>query len=480
MGVERGGRRHRVVGKTGCMHVLFASAEFAPLARVGGLAAAAAGLVAELRTQGVDVDIAIPDYFALPLNDERVFDLNVPEWAGPASARQGIAAGLGEVILIDVPGIRRPHPYVAPDGTGYFDNDRRFFAFSAAIAALAAQLRPDVLHLNDWHTSAALGLLTEPVPSVLTIHTLGYQGHTNTGWLKVLTRSPEAFEYGGSCNPLVGGIRLADLVITVSPTYAREALDPATSAGIHEVLASRGDRFVGIRNGIDDGEWNPATDRQLPATFDVRDTDGKLASKRAVQAELGLDPTDDALVVVVSRLVDQKGIDLALPATSLLDALPGQFAVLGDGADYLVGALHTAAQANPGRVGFRQGYDEGLAHRLFAGGDLFLMPSRFEPCGLAQMQAMRYGTLPVVTDVGGLHDTVTDIDAFPKAGTGVVSRQVSAAGVVDGLHRGVRAWTNAARRKAMRTRGMTADWSWRVPAQQHLDWYVQIAGTAVR
>ena len=462
------------------MHVVFATAEFAPLVRVGGLAAAAAGLVAELRRQGVTVDVVLPDYFGTELTDERAFDLDVPEWAAPAVARRGTVAGVGELILIDVPGIRRPHPYVQPDGEGFADNDERFFAFSAGVAAVVRQVQPDVVHLNDWHTATTLAHLDPQVPSVLTIHTLGYQGWTNTGWLKAFPSHPGAFLHEGSCNPLVGAIRLADVVITVSPTYAREALDPATSAGVHELLAARGDRFVGIRNGIDVLEWNPAADPRLPEPFNAANTAGKLASKRAVQAELGLPAADVALVTVVTRLVDQKGLDLAIPAFEMVATMPAQVAILGDGARDLVDALHAVASHHPEYVGFRQGYDEVLAHRLFAGGDIFLMPSRFEPCGLAQMQAMQYGALPMVTDVGGLHDTVIDIDAAPRAGTGVIAHSVTSEGVVDALHRAVRAWGSPARRTAMRKRGMTTDWSWSAPAREHIAWYEEIHNRAAR
>src|SRR4249920_862492 len=206
--------------------VLFASAEFAPLARVGGLAAAAAGLVAELRRQGVDVCVALPDYFATPMPDQRVIALDVPEWAGPASARTGTLDGIGPITLIDAHGIAKSHPYLQPDGLGWHDNDRRFMAFSAALAAYSRIVAPDVLHLNDWHTCAALAHLAELPPTMLTIHTLGYQGRTNPGWLKTLPNHAGAFEQWGDCNPLLGGIRLADVVVAVSPHYAAEITTP--------------------------------------------------------------------------------------------------------------------------------------------------------------------------------------------------------------------------------------------------------------
>ena len=192
---------------------------------------------------------------------------------------------------------------------------------------------------------------------------------------------------------------------------------------------------------------------------------------------MGLPDDDAALVVMVSRLVEQKGVDLVLPALDLLGGLPAQLALLGDGDQDLADVLEFAAVQEPGRFAFRQGFDDRLAHLLFAGGDLLLMPSRFEPCGLAQMQAMRYGTVPVVTDVGGLHDTVIDADAQPDDGTGFVARRPTAVAVVDALHRGVRAHASRPRRLAMQRRGMTTDWSWRGPAEEHLQHYRQLTST---
>jgi len=259
--------------------VLFATAEFAPLARVGGLAAAAAGLVAELRRQGIDVEVVLPDYYDTPLEKETVRPLlDVPEWAGPAIARTGIAAGVGEITLVNAFGIVKSHPYLQPDGSGWPDNDRRFMAYSAALASLTRSVAPDVLHLNDWHTCAALGHLDIAPPTMLTIHTLGYQGRTNPGWLMTLPRHTEAFEQWGDCNPLLGGIRLADVVVTVSPHYAEEIATPEGGFTLDGPLRERGDRLVGILNGIDDEEWNPETDRHLEVTYSAADVSAATGS----------------------------------------------------------------------------------------------------------------------------------------------------------------------------------------------------------
>jgi len=456
--------------------VLFATAEFAPLARVGGLAAAAAGLVAELRRQGVDVQVVLPDYFETPLKKETVRRLDVPEWAGPATARTGIAAGVGEITLINAFGVVKSHPYLQPDGSGWPDNDRRFMAFSAALAALTTVVKPDVLHLNDWHTCAALGHLDTLPPTMLTIHTLGYQGRTNPGWLMTLPRHTEAFEQWGDCNPLLGGIRLADVVVAVSPNYAAEITTPEGGFGLDGPLRDRGDRLVGILNGIDTDEWDPQTDRHLEATYSPSEVAAKGLTRGKLLARFGLVDGGGPLLTMVTRLADQKGVDLLVPVTPFLDRLGATLIVLGDGEQRLAEAMQTAAAAHPQQVAFVRGYVEQLAHELFGGADVFVMPSRFEPCGLAQMQSMRYGTLPLVTDVGGLHDTVVDVDDAPAKGTGIVVPQASSVALMDGVHRMVKAYSQQRRRSAMQRRGMAIDWSWKRPAAAHVAWYRRLIG----
>ncbi len=458
----------------GKLKVLFASAEFAPLARVGGLAAAAAGLVAELRRHDVDVQVVIPDYFGTTLKGESVQQLAVPEWAGPASARTGTLAGIGEITLVDAFGIRKSHPYLQPDGSGWPDNDRRFMAFSAALAALTEVAAPDVLHLNDWHTCASLGHLAVAPPTMLTIHTLGYQGRTNPGWLKTLPHHVGAFEQWGDCNPLLGGIRLADVVVAVSPNYAYEITTPEGGFGLDGPLRERGDRLVGILNGIDADEWDPQTDPHLPVNYSVADAGPKAAIRAELLTRFGLHDGGGPLMAMVTRLADQKGVDLVLPVTPFLRGLGASLIVIGDGQQGLADALTAAAGADPRHVAFVRGYDEVLGHQLFGGADVFVMPSRFEPCGLAQMQSMRYGTLPLVTDVGGLHDTVIDVDAAPTRGTGVVVPGANSVALMDGVHRMVKAFSQPRRRSAMQRRGMSIDWSWRSPAAAHIEWYRRI------
>ena len=456
------------------MRVVFATAELAPFVKVGGLADASSGLVTELRDLGADVEVVLPDYGALHHQTEQALSLDVPEWAGPVVAMRGSLEGFDGVTLVQAPRLERSHPYVDADGRGWPDNDVRFMSFSAAVAALAERDPPDVLHLNDWHTGATLGLIEAPPPSVLTIHNLAYQGNTDGGWLMALRRRPEAYEWYGGTNPLTGAIALADKVVTVSPTFAREVLRPETGFGVHEALAARGGDFTGILNGIDTEVWDPATDPYLSKGYDSQTISRKRAIGRALATEVGWGPSPEPTVGMVTRLTEQKGVDLALEVAAGIDSLGARMILLGSGDRALADAAGNLARRMGERLVFRQGYDEALAHRIFAGADLFLMPSRFEPAGLAQMQAMRYGTIPVVTDVGGLHDTVIDADEDPVNGNGFVAQEMTASSVADALARGIRAWKSTRRRGAIRRRGMDRDWSWRRPASEYLDIYREI------
>lgn len=463
------------------LRVLFATAELAPLVRVGGLAEAAGGLVVALRRAGVIVDLVVPDYGGPQspiLGDERREPVDLPAWVGgPGSARTGQLDGYGEITLVDVPGIRKSHPYVPPgESDGWPDNDERFFGFSAAVAALATVRNVDVVHVNDWHTAAAIGLLPDGVPTVLSLHNLAYQGWCDRGWLDVLRADRRrAYDIDESCNPLGGAIALADRVVAVSPHYADEVRTPSHGAGLHELLAGRGDALVGILNGIDTDAWDPSTDGALPQRFGTRTAAAaKKANAHELRAEVGLPASDGPLIAMVTRMVEQKGVDIALDATVALPGLDAQFVLLGAGDPMLAAAARTVEHYIPERFRFVDGFDLGLAHRIFGASDLFVMPSRFEPCGLAQMQAMRYGSLPVVTDVGGLHDTVIDADLAPAGGNGFVARALNAAGVVDALHRGARALSTKGRRAVLMRNAMAVDWSWDAPAQEYIGLYRSI------
>lgn len=455
------------------MKILFASAEFAPVVRVGGLAEATSGLVRALRATGADVEIVLPDYGGIALAGQTERELPLPDWAGTARVRTGRHPDAGELTLVGVPGIEREHPYVDASGEGWPDNDARFMAFSAAVAELAAGDRPDVLHLNDWHTAAAVGMLHKRIPTVLTIHTLGYQGVAGDEWLERIPVGANHFAWYGGTNPLGGAINLVDRVIAVSPNYASEILTPEGGMGLDGRLAALGDRLIGIRNGIDVSVWSPMSDTKIAATFGVGDLAGREACRAALLDRAGWTDPATPIAAMVTRLVDQKGVDLVIEAARFLAGMPLRIAVLGAGDATLAAGLRALADADPDHVWFYDGYDEPIAHQLFAGADLFVMPSRFEPCGLAQMQAMAYGTIPVVTQVGGLVDTVIDADSDRSRGNGFTT-STDASGLVDALHRAVRVLRNNRRRTAIQRRGMAADWSWDEPAARHLAIYREI------
>jgi len=452
------------------MKVLFASAEAAPIARVGGLAEASAGLIRALRHTAVDLAVVLPDYGDVELANESSYDISVPEWATPATVRVGDAPELGEVHLVSVPGMARPHPYVDETGEGWPDNDQRFFAFGAAIASLAHELSTDVLHVNDWHTAVALAF--SRLPSVYTIHTLGYQGAADPEWLDRLPSDvADSFLQYDAANPAAGAIRLADKIVAVSPNYAKEILDPARGAGLHELLADRSEDLYGIRNGIDVELWNPGTDPVVPSSYTSKTVARKAVSTAELVDQLGWNEDPKVPIIgMVTRLVEQKGIDLALGMVPLLEGMNARMVILGSGAQRLALWGHDLADRYPERFAFVDGYKLDFAHLIFAGADLFMMPSRFEPCGLAQMQAMAYGTIPIVTAVGGLVDTVIDADRQDD-GTGFISETIDGMGMVDATHRAIRAWGVLKRRRAIQRAGMKVDWSWTSPANEFVELY---------
>lgn len=456
------------------VRALFATAELSPIATVGGLAAAAAGLATELRRLGVDVDLVMPDYGGISLIDETSIELPVPEWVGAAVIRRGVHPDVGGLTLVSVPGMARSHPYLRPDGSGWADNAERFFRFARAVAALVELERPDVLHLNDWHTGPVLAALETPPPTVVSIHNLAYQGVAGGEWLDVIGPRSSHFEWWGGTNPLSGALALGDRIVAVSPNYADEIRTPDGGFGLDGPLRQRGDAVCGIINGIDITIWDPESDQHLVAAFDARRLDDRAANRAVVLDRFGFDADDEPLAVVVTRLTEQKGIDLLTPIIPLLDQIPVRLAILGSGDAVLAAELTELADRYGDRFGFVDGYDEQLSHTMFGGGDLFLMPSRFEPCGLTQMQAMRYGCVPVVTAVGGLVDTVPDADQDPS-GLGFVAERPQSTDLLAAMFRASRRVTNRRRRVALQKRMMAVDWSWAGPAREYMALYGSLA-----
>ena len=458
--------------------VLFATAEYAPVVKVGGLSEASSGLVSCLRSMGLDVEVVMPDYGLVTLDDVEESTLeDLPAWAGPVNVRRGWSSTAGLLTLIDFDGSDRPHPYVNPEtGEGWPDNVERFALFSAAVAQLAAIGNHEIVHCNDWHTAPAIGLLPEGTASVLTVHNLAHQGEASPDYAERLGLHGQAFLEGGAYNALAGGLSLADSVVMVSESYAAESISVSGGFGLHERLEARGSNLTGIRNGIDLGLWHPNEDPLLPATFDHLDLAGKEVCRKELLYLADLPETKGPVIGLVARLVHQKGVDLALELAPFLDKMGARLVLIGSGSPEIARHAAQTAARYPDVVHAFDEYDERLAHVVVGGSDLLLVPSRFEPCGLTQMQAMTCGTIPVVTDVGGLRDTVTDTDLRPRSGTGYVAAEASAMAMLDAVHRAVRGWSNPRRRASIQRRGMTADWSWAEPALRYESIYDDICG----
>jgi starch synthase len=431
-------------------------------------------LTAALRRDGVTVDVVLPDYGGVRLADERVDDLVVPDWVGSATVRSGRHEHAGSLHLVAVPGMAKPHPYLQPTGEGWADNPERFFRFARAVAAFAEATGPDVVHLNDWHTGSTLAALPSDIPSVVSIHNLAYQGTADGSWLDLLGPRAEHYEWWGGTNPLSGALALADRIVAVSPNYAREITTPAGGFGLDELLRHRLDDLMGIVNGIDTEVWDPATDPLIAARFDATRLADRETNRTALLERIGLPVDDTPVATVVARLTEQKGVDLLAPLVPLLDQIPLRLAVLGAGDAGLAAHLHALARQHPTSFAFVEGYDEALSHLMFAGADLSVTPSRFEPCGLTQMQAMRYGAIPVVTGVGGLVDTVIDADGH-RQGTGFVAERPAPEDVLAALFRAARRLRTRRRREALQRRIMAIDWSWARPAAHYRALYAELA-----
>lgn len=468
--------------------VLFAASELAPWVKTGGLGDVAAALPVAMHAAGVDVRLLMPAYPALTA----AFPDAAPVAEFSALGQRGdlklatTPTGL-PLYLLDHPGFfdRPGNPYLAPDGDNWPDNALRFGLLSRVAALLASAdsplaWRPQILHCNDWQTALAPAYLHYLSPAnaaatVVTIHNLAFQGLFDHALLAMLELPEHAWrfdgvEYYGRLSFLKAGLQFADAITTVSPTYAREICTAESGMGLDGLLRHRADRLVGILNGIDTAQWHPAHDPCLAAPYDARRLARKVENKAALRRELGLPTLDMPLAGIVSRFTEQKGLDLVVAIANELAALPMQLAVLGSGEAALESAFSELARRRPDRFAVRIGFDEGLAHRIEAGADLFLMPSRFEPCGLNQMYSLRYGTPPVVHATGGLADTV--IDAADAAhGNGFVFAPASAEALLATIRRAVACWRKPPQWRALQRRGMSTDFGWATPVRHYLDVY---------
>ena len=470
--------------RSAALHVVLLAAECEPWAKTGGLADAVDALARALgQVAGADLELPIevflPRYAGMQVPPERVITerrVRVPDaLAGPAVTTEATIVDVDadgyRLRLVDLPAaFDRPGGYYGDASGDYPDNAWRFGLFCrAALAILEAEgRRPDLLHVHDWHAAPVLRYAGPATASLLTVHNLAYHGWTPPD--RVSQLGPEWAVATGTSAPgvdlLAAGIGLADLVNTVSPGFAAEALGPAFGMGLDGDLRARGDRFFGILNGLDTDLWNPATDAAIAAPYARADRRGKAACRTDLLERVGFDPSDaEPVIGMIGRLDPQKGFDLLAEAAPALLADGFRLVIQGSGPPELVGGLRRLAARRPDAVALIERFDREMARRIYAGTDGFLMPSRFEPCGTGQMVALRYGTPPIVHATGGLADTVVDEFDHPGAGTGFVFRHATAHGLLWACREfalrfraGGDAW------EALLDRGMVVDFDWRTAA----------------
>ena len=470
--------------------VLSVVSEVYPVVKTGGLGDVAGALPAALGAAGAETTTMLPGYPAVmaALADASVVHRFADLFGGPATVLRGSAGGLA-LLVVDAPHLYRRdgNPYLGSDGKEWPDNGVRFAGLGAAAAAMAVGQAGepfDIVHAHDWQAAMAVVYLNfhsgARPGTVLTVHNMAFQGLYPAALFPRLGLPEAAFslnglEYHGGVNFLKGGLSYADRITTVSPTYAREITSVENGMGLDGLLRYRADVLSGIMNGIDDDIWNPATDPLIPARFGRGKLARRAVNKAALQERMGLEPDPDALLIgTVSRLTTQKGLDMLV---DLLDDLAHegvQLAMLGSGDPDLEHAFVAAAEWNLGSVGCVIGYDEPLAHLIEAGSDAFLAPSRFEPCGLTQLYALRYGAIPVVARVGGLADSVIDAnEAALAAGvaTGIQFWPATADALQAALHRLMVLWRDKPAWDQTQRNGMAADVSWRGPAKRYVALY---------
>jgi starch synthase len=465
------------------MKLLLASSEVHPFSKTGGLADMVGALAKALARAGHRIGIVTPLYLGirerypalkridLPLD----FALGVRRVRGEVWALE-TAPGL-TVYFVEEPEFFQRSGLYQKDGVDYPDNCERFTFFSKAVAHLALHLpwKPELLHANDWQTGLSALFLhhqrrmpgwAEAPRVCTTIHNLAYQGVfpasqyalTNLPWDYF---APSGVEFYGQINCLKAGIACADAITTVSPRYAREITTETFGCGLDGLLRQRSDVLFGILNGVDYDEWNPISDAYIPHNFCANQLAGKLPNKLALQVEFGL-PADPAVPLFgnIGRLVEQKGVDIMLGALREMLNAPIQFVQIGNGSPVFQRAYQDLVKQFPNKASVRIGFDEGLSHRIEAGCDFFLMPSRFEPCGLNQMYSLRYGTVPIVRATGGLDDTVIDIREDPVRADGIKFSEYSGRALAKGIQKALALYQTPALLELFRRNGMTADFSW--------------------
>jgi starch synthase len=486
--------------KVAAVSVLHLGAEIFPLLKTGGLADVLGALPGALRRAGVDARVLLPAFPALldALIGVRDIGALQPPWGGAAAhllAGRFAAAPLRDVpvYLLQHEGLygRAGNPYQGANGAAYADNHRRFALLGQAAARLAEGLDPDwlpqVVHGHDWHAGLAPAYLAfsraagvSRAASVFTIHNLAYQGQFPAPIFGELGLPAEAYtlhgvEFHNQVSFMKAGLYYADRITTVSPSYAREIQGAELGCGLDGLLRERSAVLSGILNGVDEAVWNPADDASIARPFSADRMNGKAACKAALQRECGLDvQTAAPLFTVVSRLTEQKGLHLVAAIVPAILERGGQLVVLGSGDVALEAAFAAAAQKHPKQVALCQGYDEALAHRIFAASDVTLVPSRFEPCGLTQLYALKYGSLPLVRRTGGLADTVIDCsleELADERATGFVFERFDTDDLTRALRRAFALWDRPRDWRSVRRCGMAQHFGWNTAAASYLALY---------
>ena len=481
------------------MRILMVASEAVPFAKTGGLADVVGALPRALVRLGHDVDVVMPRYRGILAGEPH---MSLPVALGGQVEQAAVYTTTADgvrTVFIDHPAYYDRDYLYGAGGHDYPDNPERFaFLAQAALNWAASAAQPyDVFHAHDWQAGLVPVLASRMfrthasltrVQTVFTIHNLAYQGVFDASWLPRLglewdLMRVDAMEYWGRISYLKAGIVFGRLITTVSPTYANEITTPEYGFGFDGILRDRADDLVGILNGIDYDQWDPAGDPALPEPFSASRLEGKGAAKRALLSEFQLPVTEDALarpvVGLVTRLVDQKGFDLLAAIADELPRIGATFVLLGSGERRYEDLWLALAARYPDRIGARIGFDERLAHVIEGGADLFLMPSRFEPCGLNQMYSLRYGTVPVVRATGGLADTVRNFDPQTGAGTGFTFDEYTPQALLGTLRWAVGVFQDRKTWTRIQVAGMRQDHSWDASARRYVEVYERAAAARV-
>lgn len=476
------------------LKILFASSEVQPLIKTGGLADVSGALPVALKKMRHDVRVIMPAYgdtLKKTKRAQRITTLQLPGIPGEVTIlKKKLPDSTVEVYFVDyAPAFQRSgNPYVNTEGEPWHDNAERFALFCRSVCEVAQDRaglnwKPDIVHCNDWQTGLVPALLqteSSRPATIFTIHNLAYQGlfpQQTFGYLGLPDQlwSPEALEFHHQLSFIKGGIVFADRVNTVSPRYAQEIQTAEFGYGLEGLLAHRSANLSGIINGIDDQEWNPANDPHLKSTYTLETIAQKKSNKEFLQTSFDLPVNPDALLLgFIGRLVDQKGVDLIIKLIPQLDNLPVQLVILGSGDHTLERSLKEHATKHGTTIKCHIGYNEALSHQIEGGCDVFLMPSRFEPCGLNQLYSLRYGTIPIVNNVGGLADSVTDLNeqyGNLNVATGFIMKQTSSEALYTQIVKAINIYQDPNKWLQLMKNGMNKDFSWARSANDYITLY---------